>query len=125
MSTTLEEARTDTEETPETEETGQTAAFDKSRYDDPELAIKKVDNQQVDKIRIAFSGSVMLDRSNPADVALYNKLTLGKEVELRVAGKVAKTSGGWTTNREGDLDVIVGERKVAIDTVWVLDPENL
>lgn len=99
--------------------------FDASHYDDPELAIPKVDGQGIDKIRVAFTGSVMLDRSDPRDVALFRKLKLGKEVELRVAGKIAKTATGWTTNREGDLDAVVGERTCKIDTVWVLDPENL
>ncbi len=103
----------------------QTEAFDAARYDDPELRIQKIDGQGIDKIRIAFTGSVMLDRSNKADVALFNKLLLGKEVELRVAGKISKTATGWTTNRDGDLDAVVGERTVKVDTVWVLDPENL
>lgn len=101
------------------------ALFDKAQYDSPELAIPKVDGQGIDKIRVAFTGSVMLDRSDPRDVALFNKLTLGKDVELRVAGKVSRTATGWTTNREGDLDAVVGERTCKIDTVWILDPENL
>lgn len=106
-------------------EAPQTEAFDASAYDRPGLQIAKVDGQGIDKIRVAFTGSVMLDRSDVADVALFNKLMLGTEVELRVAGKVSKTATGWTTNREGDLDAVVGERTVKVDTVWVLDPESL
>lgn len=103
----------------------QEAAFDATAYDRPGLQIQKVDGIGIDKIRVRFGGSVMLDRSDPADVALFNKLTLGKEVELRVAGKVSKTATGWTTNRDGDLDAVVGERSCHIDTVWILDAENL
>ena len=106
-------------------EATQETAFDAAQYDKPELQIAKVDGQGIDKIRVAFSGSVMLDRSDPADVALFNKLMLGKECELRVAGKVSKTATGWTTNREGDLDAVVGERTVKVDTVWVLTAEGL
>lgn len=120
---------TATQEAPATKTTEETktedALFDKTRYDDPELRITKVDGQGIDKIRIGFAGSVLLDRSNPKDVELYNRLTLGKECELRVSGKVSKVSTGWTTNREGDLDAIVGERVCKIESVWVLTPENL
>lgn len=119
--TSLETDTTDDETTDETKD----ALFDKARYDDPELRIQKVDGQGIDKIRVGFAGSVMLDRSDPKDVALFNKLILGKEVELRCAGKVAKTATGWTTNREGDLDAIVGERTVKVETVWVLEAESL
>lgn len=123
MSTaTQEKPKTQTAEPPAGE---QTAAFDKTRYDDPELRISKVDGQGIDKIRVAFTGSVMLDRSNPQDVALFNKLILGREVELRCAGSISKTSTGWTTNREGDLDSIVGERTVKVETVWVMDATEL
>lgn len=101
------------------------ALFDSSDYEREDLAIAKVDGEGIDKIRVKFSGSVMLDRGAPADVALYNALRLGREVELRCAGKVSGVSTGWTTNREGDLDAVVGERALKVETVWVLDPEDL
>lgn len=99
--------------------------FDRSQYEREDLAIAKVDGQQIDKIRVKFSGSILLDRSDPADVALYNRLTMGKEVELRCAGKVTAVGAGWTTNRDGDLDAIVGEKAIKVETVWVLAPEEL
>jgi hypothetical protein len=101
------------------------ALFDKSAYDREDLQIPKVDGQSIDKIRVDFQGSIMLDRSSPADVALYNRLVLGKAAELRVSGKVSGTGAGWTTNRDGDLDAIVGKRTIKIDTVWLLEPEQL
>lgn len=99
--------------------------FDRSQYEREDLAIPKVDNQPIDKIAVKFAGRVMLDRSDPADVALFNKLVLGKEVELRCSGKVSRVGTGWATNREGDLDAVVGERQLHVDSVWVLEPENL
>ncbi len=99
--------------------------FDRSQYEREDLAIPKISGNPIDKIRVKFGGSILLDRSDPADVALYNKLTLGKDVELRVAGKVAHEGGGYTTNRDGDLDAVVGEKSVKVDTVWVLDPGAL
>jgi hypothetical protein len=99
--------------------------FDRSHYDREDLAIPAVDGEGIDRIRIRFTGSVMLDRSAPADVALFNRLRLSKEVELRVAGRVSGVSTGYTTGKDGDLDAVVGERTVKVETVWVLDPENL
>jgi hypothetical protein len=98
--------------------------FDRSQYEREDLAIPKVDNQPIDKIAVKFAGRVMLDRSDPADVALFNKLVLGKEVELRCSGKVSRVGTGWATNREGDLDAVVGERQLHVDSVWVLSPEE-
>lgn len=117
---------TETETATETDEGAKsTGLFDASRYDSPELQITKVDGQGIDKIRIAFTGSIMLDRSDPRDVALFNKLILGKDVELRCAGEVVRTATGWTTNRDGDLDAVVGERTIKVGTVYVLEAESL
>lgn len=99
--------------------------FNASDYDREDLAIAKVDGNQIDRIKIKFAGSVMLDRSNPADVALFNRLRLNQELELRVAGKVTGIGTGFTTGKDGDLDATVGSKTIKVDTVWVLDPEGL
>lgn len=101
------------------------ALFDRSRYQDPELRIDQVDGQEVDKIWISFKGRVGLDRTKADDVALFNRLRLGKELELRVAGKGVAVGTKKTTSRGGDLDAVVGERVLEIDTVYVLSPEEL
>jgi hypothetical protein len=54
-----------------------------------QLALPKIDGQSVDRIEIKFSGSIRLDRSDPADVALYRRFMLGKEVDLRIVGTAA------------------------------------
>lgn len=101
------------------------ALFDRSRYQDPELRIDQVDGQEVDKIWIAFKGRVGLDRTKAEDVALFNRLRLGKELELQVSGKGVAVGTKKTTSRGGDLDAVVGERVLEIDTVYVLSPEEL
>ena len=101
------------------------ALFDASDYDREDLAIPKIDGEQITKIRVDFSGSVMLDRSDPADVKLFNGARLGKELELRVAGRITGVGTGFTTNKDGDLDVVVGKKTLKVETVWVLDPEEL
>lgn len=99
--------------------------FDRSKYDNEELALPKVDGEGIDKIRVDFSGSVMLDRMNKDDVALFRKLALASECELRVAGKIAAVKDGFTTNREGDLDALVETRSIKVDTLYVLSPDEL
>lgn len=94
------------------------ALFDKKAYDSPALALPTVDGEGVDKIRIAFSGSVMLDRTDPADVALIRKMALGHDVSLMVEGKVSKKGHQFTTNKEGDLDAVVFETAVKVETVY-------
>ena len=99
--------------------------FDASDYEREDLAIAKVDGNQVDRIAIKVSGRVMLDRSDPADVALFNRLKLNQEVELRCAGKVTGIGAGFTTGKDGDLDAVVSSKNLKVDTIWVLDPEDM
>ncbi len=110
----------------EEEETdaGRESLFDKSAYDDPALQLAKVDGQGIDKIKIGFSGSVTLDRSDPEDVALFRRLSLGRSVTLRVEGTVANTSTGWSDKESGDEEV-VSERKIKVTTVYVVTPEEM
>lgn len=112
-------------ETPAADASGQTQVFDASDYDREDLQIPKVDGESIDKIAVEFKGRVLLDRSDPADVAMYNRMRLGTEVELRVAGKVSSVGTGFTTNRDGDLDVVVGKKGLHVESVWVLTPEQL
>lgn len=100
--------------------------FNRDQYELEGLQIPKVDGQSIDKIAIKFSGRVMLDRSDPADVAMFNRLQLGQDVELRISAKVSNSGGaGFTTSKEGDLDAVVGSKSLAVDSVWVLEPEQL
>lgn len=101
------------------------ALFDASDYDREDLALPKVDGHPIDRISVAFNGEIMLDRSNPDHVQLWRRLLIGKEVELWVTAKGKGVASTGATNREGDLDVIVGKRTVAITTVRILGPEDL
>jgi len=101
------------------------ALFDRDAYQAPELRIDQVDGQEVDKIWLKFSGRVALDRTQAADVALFNRVRLGHELELRVAGKGSRVGTGYTTSKGGDLEAIVGERELRIDSVYVFSAEEL
>lgn len=101
------------------EETGQKTLIDRSQYDREDLALPMIDGQQVDRIAFAFTGSIMLDRSDPADVALWRKLTLGQDVTLQVEGSCAGYTGKSNTNRDGDLVVVVGVRRIKVHTIYL------
>lgn len=104
-------------ETGATEAENEGELFDKTVYDGP-LALPRVDGEDVDRIALRFSGTVFLDRSDEADVALIKSMQLGKELTLMVEGVCAKYIGGFTTDREGDLDVILLSRAVKVHSVY-------
>lgn len=95
------------------------ALFDSSDYEREDIVISKVDGNQIDRIAIKFAGEVFLDRSAPEDVALYNKLRLGNEVTLMVEGRCSATGAKGATDRDGDLDVVVGQKSVKVTTVYI------
>ena len=73
--------------------TDEEAIFDASSYD---LPIPTQDGHKADRLSIAFSGGVDLDRTSEEDLALVDELTLGKEVTLTVTAIV--TRKGFTLN---------------------------
>lgn len=93
--------------------------FNASDYEREDLALPKVDGNQLDRIAVKFAGEVFLDRASPADVALFRKLVLGQEVTLMVEGRCSATGAKGATDREGDLDVVVGQKAVKVTTVYI------
>ena len=115
--TTAEPQTTETDDTPAPPEPAageQAAAFDKSEYDSPALALPYVDDQPIDRIAVKFAGTIFLDRSDPNDIRLFRTLKLGRERDLKVTVRVGQNSGGWVTNQEGDLDVVVGTKSLKV-----------
>lgn len=94
-------------------------------YDDPELAIAKVDGNSIDRIALTFSGTVYLDRSDVADVRLYNGLKMGHGITLMIEGKTLAAGAKGATNREGELDVVVGTKGVKVTSVYRPAAEDL
>jgi hypothetical protein len=97
--------------------TGQTAIIDRSQYEREDLQIPKIDGQTIDRIKIDFSGSLFLDRSEASDVAVYNALRLGKDVDLLVTAKCSKTGASGATDRDGNLDVVVGAKTLKVHSL--------
>jgi len=93
--------------------------FDRTQYEREDLQIPKIDGNTIDRIAVKFAGEVFLDRSSPADVALFNRLVLGHDVTLMVEGHCSATGAEGATDRDGDLDVVVGQRSIKVNTVYV------
>jgi hypothetical protein len=108
MTATIEET---TVETPEK------VLFDASDYEREDLQIARVDGQTIDRIAIKFAGEVHLDRSDKDDVALYNQIKLGREVLLTVEAKCSQTGAKGATDRDGDLDVVIGLKGLKVHTL--------
>jgi len=73
--------------------TDEEAIFDASSYD---LPIPRLDGHKADRLSVAFSGGVDLDRTSEEDLELVDTLTLGKEISLTVTAIVTKK--GFTLN---------------------------
>lgn len=99
--------------------------FDPAMYQDPKLKIDQVDDHEIQKIKVSVSGSVILDRTNPDHVAFYNALKLGKQANVVCSGRVGGVAAKGSTNREGNLDVVMGEKSIIVDTVRLIPAEEL
>lgn len=107
----------DTTDAPLEDEGGQTTIIDRSAYEREDLQIPKIDGNTVDRISLKFSGEVFLNRSDPSDVAVYNELRLGRDVGLLIEAKCSSTAGKGATDRDGDLDVVVGTKGLKVHSI--------
>ncbi len=82
------------------------------------LALPAIDGEAPDRIELTFSGSVRLDRSDPADVALMRQLALGKEVSLRVVGVVRGKVGTVAWDEDGYPGETTHAAKVRLTSVY-------
>lgn len=116
--TTVEPPDEDEDNEPDEAKPGeQTTAFEPADYDREDLQIPKVDGQGIDRISLKFSGEVFLDRSEPSDVAVYNALRLGRDVRLLIEAKCSKTGASGATDRDGNLDVVVGTKGLKVHSL--------
>lgn len=83
-----------------------------------------IDGQSADKLKVSFAGSIEYDPTDPSSRALFESLTLGKPVELRVAGYIAKKNGSYGENSEGETTV-TGTAGIKVTTLYLLTPEDL
>lgn len=82
------------------------------------LALPPIDGQDIDRIELNFSGSVRLDRSDPADVALFRALRMGQQVDVRVAGVAAGKDGRVSYDEDGYPGETTAKAKIKVTTVF-------
>ena len=117
MTTTLEEA-------PPIEGTSNGPDADKGQlFEVPRVAVT-VDESDPGIIKLAFSGSIELDRASADDVALYNSLTAGQTVSLQVDAHVAGAKTSHRRDSEGDVDAIVQTKSLVVSDVYLERPEG-
>jgi hypothetical protein len=102
-----------------------TKLFDAAAFETEALALPKVDGEGVSKIALRFGGRVWLDRSSASDVAMVRDLKMGQTVTLLVEATVGPPIPGYTTDKEGDLDVLSLSRRLAVTGVYKPVPEKL
>lgn len=85
-------------------------------FEVPRVAVL-LDDSDPTILKLAFSGSIELDRAIADDVSFYNRLRAGQPVELSVTAHVA---GARTTHRrdgEGDVDAVVQTKSLIVHSV--------
>lgn len=79
----------------------------------------KIDLDRADPtvLKVAWSGSVELDRGNGKQVGFYNDLKAGQSVELVVTAHVAGARKVHRRDGEGDVDAIVETKSLIVSDV--------
>jgi hypothetical protein len=71
-----------------------------------------------EKIAVKFGGTVVLDRSDPRDQAIFRSLELGDDVTLMIEGRCLRQATTQLTDREGELVGVRVDSHVAIHSTY-------
>jgi hypothetical protein len=85
-------------------------------FDVPRVGIV-IDESDPTVIKLAFSGSVELDRSNGKEVGFYNDLKAGESHELVVTVHTAGAQMRHRRDSEGDVDSVVQTKSLVVSEV--------
>jgi hypothetical protein len=92
-------------------------------FDVPRVAVV-IDESDPTVLKIAFSGSVELDRTNGKEVGFYNDLKAGQSHELVVTVHTAGAQMRHRRDSEGDVDAIVQTKSLVVSDVYLERPES-
>lgn len=94
-------------------------------FDDEDyVTVPRMDGQNADTLQFRFGGGVAFEASDKFAQKLFEKLALGKDVELRVAAEVVTKAGAWKRKAD-ETEVVTGKIGLKVVTMYVLDPEEL
>lgn len=86
-------------------------------FEVPRVAVS-IDATDPDRIAVSFSGGVMLDRATAADVAWFNALVEGKEVDLDVTCRVLGRKVRHKLDNEGEyVSEVIATKSLAVTDV--------
>lgn len=72
-------------------------------------------------LKLAFSGSIALERAIASDADLFNKLRAGQTVTLTVDAHVAGTKTTHRRDNEGDVDAVVATKSLIVHSLTIDD----
>ena len=112
MTTTLHEAGVDptaTDGEPDPEASGKL-------FEVPRVGVL-TDQSDPTVLRLSFSGSIVLDRTQAADVEFFNSLEPGHTAPLSIEVHVAGDKKTHRRDSEGDVDAIVETRSLIVASI--------
>jgi len=89
-------------------------------FEVPRIAVN-VDDSDPNVIKLAFSGSVELDRDNAQMVEFFNTLVAGESKGLVVDVHVAGATQRHRRDSEGVVDAVVQTKSLVVTDVWPVD----
>jgi len=76
-----------------------------------------IDDTDPSILKVAFSGSLELDRSNAQQVEFYNALRAGQEADLAVTVHVAGAKKRHRRDSDGYVDAVVETKSLVVSDV--------
>jgi hypothetical protein len=92
-------------------------------FDVPRVKVV-VDTADPTVVKLAFSGSVELDRTNKQQIDFYNDLKAGKEHDLIVTVHAAGATMRHRRDSEGDVDAVVQTKSLVVSDVGLERPSS-
>jgi hypothetical protein len=87
-------------------------------FEVPRVAIV-IDESDPTVVKLAFSGSVELDRGNAQQIEFYNRLNAGDESDVTLTVHVAGAQKRHRRDAEGFVDAIVETKSLVVSDVYV------
>jgi hypothetical protein len=85
-------------------------------FEVPRVAVV-VDETDPNVIKLAFSGSIELDRGDASDVAFYNRLKAGTNVDLDLGLFVAGPKKSHRRDPDGNVQAIVETKSLIVHSI--------
>jgi hypothetical protein len=85
-------------------------------FEIPRIAVL-IDETDPGVIKLAFSGSIELDRTKADDVSFYNQLAAGKNIDLEVQAFVKGPQNTHRRDSDGLVDAVVQTKSLVVHSI--------